>query len=84
MLFRSALVARSEEGLVALAEEVRRHRAATVRRFRGLAAIDAELLARHCVAPATRHVDWIDVARVEGMLAMLAAAGLRTDEGGAS
>lgn len=79
-----ALVARSEEGLVALAEGVRRDRPATVRRFRGLAAIDAALLARHCIDPATRHVEWIDAPRVEGMLAMLAAAGRRTDGAGPS
>lgn len=75
------LVAHSEEGLVALAEEVRRRQPATMRRFRGLAAIDSGLLARHCVEPATRRADWIDARQVAGMLAMLAAAGVEADGG---
>ena len=70
------LVAHSEEGLVALAEQVRREQPVSVRRFRGLAAIDSELLARHCVLPEGRRVDRIDARQVEGMLAMLAAAGV--------
>ena len=71
-----AIVAHSEESLVALAEEVRREQPVTVRRFRGLAAIDSELLARHCVQPQGRRVDRMDAGQVEGMLAMLAAAGV--------
>ena len=71
-----ALVAHSEEGLVALAEQIRREKPVTVRRFRGLAAIDSELLAFHCVQPGGRRVDWVDARQVEGMLAMLAAAGV--------
>ena len=71
-----AIVAHSEEGLVALAEEVRREQPVTVRRFRGLAAIDSELLARHCVQPQGRRVDRMVAGQVEGMLAMLAAAGV--------
>ena len=70
-----AQVAHSEGELVALAERVRRDRPAIVRRFRGLAAIDGELLARHCVQPGGRRVDVIDAGQVAGMLAMLAAAG---------
>jgi hypothetical protein len=53
----------------------------TVRRFRGLAAIDSELLARHCVQPAGRRVDRMDAGQVEGMLAMLAAAGVEGTDG---
>lgn len=75
-----ALVAHSEEGLVALVEEVRRRQPATMRRFRGLAAIDSGLLARHCVAAESRRADAIDARQVAGMLALLAAAG--ADRGG--
>ena len=77
-------VAFSEEELVALAERVRLDRAATTRRFRGLAAIDARLLARHCVDPGSRRADWPDARHVEGMLAMLAAAGMDGPERGES
>ncbi len=70
------LVAHSEEGLVTLVEEVRRRQPATMRRFRGLAAIDSELLARHCVRVESRRADAIDARQVAGMLAMLAAAGM--------
>jgi hypothetical protein len=77
-------VAFSEEELVALAEQVRLDRAATTRRFRGLAAIDARLLARHCVDPGSRRADWPDARHVEGMLAMLAAAGMDGPEKGES
>ena len=76
-----ALVAHSEEGLVALAEQIRREKPVTVRRFRGLAAIDSELLACHCVQPGGRRVDWMDTRQVEGMLAMLAAAGVKGPAG---
>ena len=76
------IVAHSEESLVGLAEQVRREQPVTVRRYRGLAAIDSELLARHCVQPQGRRVDWIDAGQVEGMLAMLAAAGPEEANGG--
>ena len=76
-----AIVAHSEESLVALAEQVRREQPVTVRRFRGLAAIDSELLARHCVQPGGRRVDRMDAGQVEGMLAMLAAAGVEGPDG---
>lgn len=75
-------VAFSEDGLVALAEQVRLDRAATTRRFRGLAAIDSRLLASHCVEPGSRRADWLDARHVEGMLAMLAAAGMDGSGGG--
>jgi len=78
----TALVAHSEESLVGLAEQIRREQPVTVRRFRGLAAIDSELLSRHCVQPRGRRVDWIDAGQVEGMLAMLAAAGPEEANGG--
>jgi len=74
-------LAHSEEGLIAVAEQIRREQPVTVRRFRGLAAIDSELLARHCVQPEGRRVDWQDARRVEGMLAMLAAAGVEGPDG---
>ena len=76
-----ALVAHSEEGLIALAEQIRREQPVSVRRFRGLAAIDSELLARHCVQPQGRRVDRMDAGQVEGMLAMLAAAGVEGPDG---
>jgi hypothetical protein len=76
-----AIVAHSEEGLVALAEQIRREQPVTVRRFRGLAAIDSELLSRHCVQPGGRRVDRMDAGQVEGMLAMLAAAGVEGPAG---
>ena len=71
-----ALVAHCEEDLIALADQVRHDQPATMRRFRGLAAIDSRLLEHHCVAPAARRVDAMDTRRVEGMLAMLSSAGL--------
>jgi hypothetical protein len=76
-----AIVADSEESWFTLAEHVRREQPVTVRRFRGLAAIDSELLARHCVQPGGRRVDRIDAGQVEGMLAMLAAAGVEGTDG---
>ncbi len=74
-------VAHSEEELIALAAQVRSRHPATVRRFRGLAAIDSRLLSSHCVAPAGRRVDPMDSRRVEGMLQMLATAGLEGVDG---
>lgn len=76
------VVAHSEEGLVELAARVRRERAASLRRFRGLAAIDTALLLRHCVDRASRRADRIDARRVAGMLALL-APGWGAADGGA-
>ncbi len=77
-----ARVAHSEEDLLALAEKVRHDQPATMHRYRGLAAIDSRLLARHCVAPVSRRVDPVATRQVEGMLAMLAAARPEEADGG--
>lgn len=74
-------VAHSEAGLLELADRVRGERAARLRRFRGLAAIEPMLLARHCVDPSSRSCDRLDAGRVEGMLAILAEAGLGAGNG---
>ena len=60
----------SEEELLAVADDVRSRGAATVRRYRGLAAIEPQLLLTACVAPATRRTDRIGTAEAAAMIQM--------------
>jgi DNA gyrase/topoisomerase IV subunit B len=66
-------LARSEPELTALAGRLQESGATTVRRYRGLAGIDATVIRDTCVVPATRRVERVGVAEVEAMIAMLAA-----------
>jgi DNA gyrase subunit B len=62
----------SEPELVALATRARAG-GGTVRRFRGLAALDAETLHEACVAPATRRTERVSAADVATMIEVVAA-----------
>jgi DNA gyrase/topoisomerase IV subunit B len=62
----------SEPELVALATRARAGGGA-VRRFRGLAALDAETLREACVDPATRRTERISAAAVATMIEVIAA-----------
>ena len=66
-------VVHSEDELQAAVAAARAAGPVASRRFRGLAAIDEGLLRRACLAPATRRIERIDAAAVEGMLRLLAA-----------
>ena len=58
----------SEEQLQSLADAIRTRGPATVRRYRGLAAIEPPLLLASCVAPATRRTDRITTADAAAMI----------------
>jgi DNA gyrase subunit B/topoisomerase-4 subunit B len=62
----------SEPELAALATRARAG-GGTVRRFRGLAALDAETLHEACVAPATRRTERVSAADVATMIEVVAA-----------
>jgi DNA gyrase subunit B len=62
----------SEPEFAALATEAR-SRGGAVRRFRGLAAIDADTIRETCVDPATRRTERVTAADVETMLEVIAA-----------
>ena len=66
-------LARSEPELTALAGRLQESGATTVRRYRGLAGIEAAVIRDTCVVPATRRAERVGVAEVEAMIAMLAA-----------
>jgi DNA gyrase subunit B len=66
------MLAFSDPELTALATRARADGGA-VRRFRGLAALDAELLHETCVDPATRRTERVSAADVETMLEVIAA-----------
>ncbi len=66
-------VVHSEDDLQAVVAAARAAGPVAARRFRGLAAIDDALLRAACLAPATRRVDAIDAATVEGMLRTFAS-----------
>jgi DNA gyrase subunit B len=66
------LLAFSEPELAALAPRARAGGGA-VRRFRGLAAIDAETIREACVDPATRRTERISAADVAAMIEVIAA-----------
>ena len=58
----------SEAEFQALSDAVRARGPATARRFRGLAAIEPQLLLETCVAPATRRTDRITTAEAAAMI----------------
>lgn len=70
----AAHLAFSAEELAALAARLRERGAATSRRYRGLAALDARVLHATCVAPATRRVEPVGAAQVEAMIALFDGA----------
>jgi DNA gyrase/topoisomerase IV subunit B len=65
----------SDPELTALADRFRDHGPVTVRRYRGLAAIDADVIRDTCVAPATRRVTRVSPADVAAMIEFLAGLG---------
>jgi len=66
-------IAHSEEEFLAASAAARAAGPVRSRRFRGLAAIDGELLAATCLDPVTRRVEPISAAAIEGMLRTFAA-----------
>jgi len=67
------LLAFSEPELVAVADRCRGQGRITVRRYRGLAALDAELVKETCVDPATRRIDTVSAADVASMIEIIQA-----------
>lgn len=65
----------SDPELTALADRLRDNGPVTVRRYRGLAAIDADVLRETCVAPATRRVTHVSPADVSAMAGFLDSLG---------
>ena len=65
----------SDPELTALADRFRDQGPVTVRRYRGLAAIDADVIRDTCVAPATRRVTLVSPAYVAAMIEFLDALG---------
>jgi len=63
----------SEAELTAVAGRLRPQGPVVIRRYRGLAGIEAAVLQATCVAPATRRTEAVTVADVERMAAMLEA-----------
>jgi len=63
----------SEPELAALADRARETGAITVRRYRGLAAVDPPLLLETCVAPATRRTEQVSAADVASMIELVEA-----------
>lgn len=70
------LLAFSEPEFAALADRAR-ERGGVVRRFRGLAGLDADTLRETCIAPATRKVETVSAADVAAMIDLIAAVGPR-------
>lgn len=73
---RCATAGRVERGLcdaeiTALADAARAHGPVTVRRYRGLAAVDADVIRDTCVAPATRRVSPVSPADITAMRGFL-------------
>ena len=58
----------SEAEFQAISDVVRARGPATARRFRGLAAIEPQLLLETCIAPATRRTDRISTAEAAAMI----------------
>jgi DNA gyrase/topoisomerase IV subunit B len=58
----------SEAEFQAVSDAVRARGPATARRFRGLAAIESQLLLETCIAPATRRTDRISTAEAAAMI----------------
>lgn len=71
------LLAFSEPELAALATQARAG-GGEVRRFRGLAAVDAETIRETCVDPATRRTERISAADVAAMIEVIAGVQPRT------
>ena len=67
------LLAFSEPQLAALADRCRSRGAVAVRRYRGLAAIDAGLVRETCVDPATRRIETVSAADVASMIDIIEA-----------
>ena len=58
----------SEDDFQSLADAIRARVPATARRYRGLAAIEPQLLLTTCIAPATRRTDRITTAEAAAMI----------------
>jgi DNA gyrase subunit B len=67
------LLAYSEPELAVVAERCRGRGSVAVRRYRGLAALDAELIKETCVDPATRRIDAVSAADVASMIEIIEA-----------
>jgi DNA gyrase subunit B/topoisomerase-4 subunit B len=67
------LLAFSEPELAAIADRHRSRGDIAVRRYRGLAALDADLLKMTCVDPATRRIDAVSPADIAAMTAVIEA-----------
>lgn len=65
----------SDPELTVLADRFRDQGPVTVRRYRGLAAIDADVIRDTCVAPATRRVTLVSPADVAAMIEFLDSLG---------
>lgn len=65
----------SDAELTSLADRERADGSVSIRRYRGLAAIDAEVVHRTCVAPATRRTSRVSPADVAAMLGFLDGLG---------
>jgi DNA gyrase/topoisomerase IV subunit B len=63
----------SEPELAALADQGRASGEMVVRRYRGLAAVDAAMLHETCVAPATRRTARVSAADVASMIEVIEA-----------
>jgi DNA gyrase subunit B/topoisomerase-4 subunit B len=72
------LLAFSEPELGALADRCRDRGSIVVRRYRGLAAIDAALIKEACVDPATRRTEAVSPADVASMIEIIEALGPET------
>jgi DNA gyrase subunit B len=67
------LLAFSEPELVAIADRYRGRESVAVRRYRGLAALDADLVKETCVDPTTRRTDPVSAADVASMIEIIEA-----------
>jgi len=67
------LLAFSEPELAAVVDRHRSREGIAVRRYRGLAALDADLLRMTCVDPATRRIDAVSSADMAAMTAVIEA-----------
>jgi DNA gyrase/topoisomerase IV subunit B len=63
----------SEPELAAVADRARGRGAVAVRRYRGLAALDADLVRETCVDPATRRTADVSTADVASMIEVIDA-----------
>ena len=70
----------SEPELARLAERCRNRGTVAVRRYRGLAALDADLVRETCVDPSTRRIDAVAAADVAAMIEVVEAIEPQGDE----